>query len=241
MFQFINDSIVQFKPCFKRVTTWLAFACIVIGFMVRTDVRGISSVIAALRMDPKRYTTLETAAQYTDSAGNPLLKIITRAKRCAVGYTLPPERTGKKGRPCLYGDKVSLMEVFSSRAVEFTTTTMQLYGRTKAVQYLCLDLLQRLTRQLVRFVLTKVHGTPFILMSTDLSLTPEEIIILYTLRFKIEGMFGELKHELGGFRYHFWISALEKRKRGEAAVLPTDKEGIRLVAQAKKAINVCVQ
>jgi hypothetical protein len=58
MFQFINDSIIQFKPCFKRVTTWLAFACIVIGFIVRTDVRGISSVLAALRMDPKRYTTI---------------------------------------------------------------------------------------------------------------------------------------------------------------------------------------
>jgi hypothetical protein len=80
-------------------------------------------------------------------------------------------------------------------------------------------------------------------MSTDLSLDPEEIITLYTLRFKIEGMFGEWKHELGGFHYHFWTSALEKRKRGEAAVLPTDKDGIRLVAQAKKAIDgyVCLQ
>jgi hypothetical protein len=58
MFRFINDRIVQFKPCFKRVTTWLAFTCIVIGFIVRTDIRGITSVIAALRMDPKRYTSL---------------------------------------------------------------------------------------------------------------------------------------------------------------------------------------
>ncbi|MDR3342974.1 MAG: hypothetical protein LBT14_09365 [Treponema sp.] len=80
-------------------------------------------------------------------------------------------------------------------------------------------------------------------MSTDLSLTPEELITLYTLRFKSEGMFGELKHELGGFRYHFWTSALKKRKRGEAAIPPEDEAGIRLVAQAKKAINgyVCLQ
>ncbi|MDR3343438.1 MAG: hypothetical protein LBT14_11760 [Treponema sp.] len=39
MFQFSNDIIAQFKPCFKRVTTWLSFTCIIMGFMVRTDVR----------------------------------------------------------------------------------------------------------------------------------------------------------------------------------------------------------
>jgi hypothetical protein len=50
-------------------------------------------------------------------------------------------------------------------------------------------------------------------MSTSLTLDPKDIITIYTLRFKIETSFDEQKNEMGCFAYHFWTTALPKRKR----------------------------
>jgi hypothetical protein len=64
------------------------------------------------------------------------------------------------------------------------------------------------------------------LMSSSRALDCETIISLYAQRFKIEGMFGELKNRMGGFAYHFWTRSLEKRKKGTIPVLPQDKEAL---------------
>jgi hypothetical protein len=77
-------------------------------------------------------------------------------------------------------------------------------------------------------------------MCSDCSLAPEEIIQLYSLRFKIEVMFDDLKNDLGGFRYHFWSKALVKRKRGQAAIMPKDEKRGKQAMKAKKAIEVFV-
>lgn len=44
-----------------------------------------------------------------------------------------------------------------------------------------------------------------ILMSTDLSLTPSQVIELYGYRFKIEVSFKSALHVVGAFLYHFWM------------------------------------
>jgi hypothetical protein len=44
-------------PCFNREATWVDFCTIIIGFIIRPDNRGVSSVISALSMKPERYTT----------------------------------------------------------------------------------------------------------------------------------------------------------------------------------------
>jgi hypothetical protein len=51
----------------------------------------------------------------------------------------------------------------------------------------------------LRFVLVKDGEQKFILMCSDLAMTPEEIIILYARRFKIEVTFKMFKHVIGGF------------------------------------------
>ena len=58
MFQFINNILEQFLPCFNREASWVNFCTIIIGFIMRPDMRGVSSVISALRINPKHYTTL---------------------------------------------------------------------------------------------------------------------------------------------------------------------------------------
>jgi hypothetical protein len=68
----------------------------------------------------------------------------------------------------------------------------------------------------------------------------EQIITLYSYRFKIEVMFDDLKNDFGGFRYHFWTKGLSKRRRGQGNIIPKGLKGRELAAKAKKAIEVYV-
>ena len=52
-----------------------------------------------------------------------------------------------------------------------------------------------------------------ILACTDLTMSPEEIIELYCLRFKIETCFRAYKQTLSGFVYHFWSKSMPKLNR----------------------------
>jgi hypothetical protein len=58
MFQLINDIVTQFIKNFKRPKTWQWFVCIILGFIVRNDQRGVTSTISALRLKPKLYHTI---------------------------------------------------------------------------------------------------------------------------------------------------------------------------------------
>jgi hypothetical protein len=186
-------------------------------------------------------TTLMTAAAYIDRNGRSLLEVIVRAKQCAVAYGEPEKPEGnRKGRRRIYGKKVTLKTMFKERKKDFIKTTLMLYGRKTVVQYLCLDLIQRPTRQRVRYVLTIIGNRCFMLMSTSRTLDGEGIIWLYAQRFKIEGLFGELKNRLGGFTYRFWTFSLGKRKKGSLPVLPKDKKMLHDVAMTKKSIETYV-
>jgi hypothetical protein len=385
VFQFINTIIVEFKKCFNRHKSWEWFSRCVIGSIVRGDLRGVTSMVAALKMKPDLYTTmlrffrlaafsvsalynilirlvmthllvmelngrivlladhikiakeglrmpcvqkwhqesgnsgkpeyieghnfgvvsmvskqgermrsipvmaenqeskvragggsivermanmmgkiaqtagkgaigvcdayffsktmLDTAAWFVDKNEKQLLHIVTRAKKNAVGF-MPPSRTRsgvrKRGRPRMYGKRISLGTCFRSRKKTFTEKVMTLYGKQQRVSYRCLDLLWKPVKRMVRFVLTEMNGRHGILMSSDTGLSPEDIIRLYSCRFKIEEMFDDLKNDLGGFRYHFWTKGLKKRKRGQAAEMPAGVKDRELAEKAKKAIEAYV-
>ncbi len=145
-----------------------------------------------------------------NTSGPVRLEIVTKAKQNCVAYKRPMRKAGR-GRPPKKGEKVILKELFSANASQFTTTTLDLYGKQSQVEYLCVDLLwgQKLY-QMLRFVLVKYKNTYSILVSTCLDLTPEAIIRLYSYRFRIEGCFRELKQQIGCFSYHFWTRAMPK-------------------------------
>ena len=135
-----------------------------------------------------------------------LLHIITRAKSNVVAYGAVPTYRGP-GRPRKYGPKFVLGELFTSQAQAFETITLSVYDEAKTLSILCVDLLWKPIREKLRFVLVKDGAQTFILMSSDLTMDPGEIVQLYARRFKIEVTFKTLKHLMGGFCYHFWTSA----------------------------------
>jgi hypothetical protein len=186
-------------------------------------------------------TTLTTAACYIGRDGQALLSVITRAKQIAVAYREPEQGSGKRrGRRRIYGKKVIVKTLFEKNRKDFIETKLVLYGKKTTVHYLCVDLIHRPTRQPVRFVLTVIGTSHFILMSSDRTLDGETIISLYAQRFKIEGLFGELKNRQGGFAYHFWTFSLEKRQKGRLPVLPQDKRMRGDVERTKKSIETFV-
>ena len=139
-----------------------------------------------------------------DPHGNSLVHIVTRAKGNVVAYEDPPPKTGGPGRPRLYGTKLKLMHLFTHRTDQFVPTAIELYGEIKNMAVLCLDLTWKPIREKARFVLVTGEEEHFILICSDLTLSPQDIITAYSYRFKIEVNFKVMKHLIGAFFYHFW-------------------------------------
>jgi hypothetical protein len=142
------------------------------------------------------------------------MHIVTKAKSNAVAYEYPSAQKKGRGRPRKKGKTIKLKELFNSRASEFQTATVTMYGKEETVEFLCLDLLwgQGLYQEL-RFVLVQWGDRRSILVSTDLTLDPTDIIELYGHRFKIESMFREMKQVIHAFSYHFWSKSMPRLNR----------------------------
>ena len=172
--------------------------------------------------------------------GERLLHIITRAKGNVVAREQHPGAYGGRGRPPKYGKKIRLKELFSSRAEDFASVVINVYGETKTLSILCLDLVWN---DLLRFVLVKDGSETFILIGSDLTMAPEEMVSLYGRRFKIEVTFKMFKHIMGGFCYHFWTKAWQVPQNQtftleQLQAMP--KKTQRLLADAMNAIEAFV-
>jgi hypothetical protein len=127
---------------------------------------------------------------------------------------------------------------------------MNIYGKKQTIRYFCQDLLWgKKLYQPLRFILTVLEdGTESILVSTDLTLSPVQIIKLYCYRFKIECAFRELKQVVAGFSYHFWSKVMPKLQRFKSNdINQTALENVsdpcqrRLIKSTVKAIEGFVQ
>ena len=117
-------------------------------------------------------------------------------------YDEPPTRKpGQRGRPRKYGEKYTPKRIAHLKR---SVTTLTLYGKEQRVRYRSKQVMARfLEGQRVRVVwceLEKDDATwksPSLLLSTDLSLTPEQVIESYGQRWSIESMFNQLKTAWG--------------------------------------------
>ena len=177
------------------------------------------------------------------------MHLVTKAKANAVAYERPAEKKSGRGRPPKKGKAIKLKELFATRATDFQTATLTLYGKEEALQFLCLDLLwgQGLYQEL-RFVLVRRGTQCSILVSTDLTLLATDIICLYGYRFKIECTFREMKQVIGAFGYRFWSKSMPKLnrylKKGEPHPLEQvedkqDQRRIHLTLQAIEGFVMC--
>ena len=58
MLKFISEILLSFYPCFSRTAAFEWFVVIVLGFMVRSDSLGVTSVIRDLALNPNVYPCL---------------------------------------------------------------------------------------------------------------------------------------------------------------------------------------
>jgi hypothetical protein len=177
-----------------------------------------------------------------DAAGQRLVHVVTRAKSNVVAYADAPPRTGRPGRPREYGEKLALIELFDRCQASFEQARIELYGQAKDVAFMCLDLLWMPIGEKLRFVLVVDGDERFILMGSDLTLGPREMILAYSYRFKIEVSFKVLKHLIGAFFYRFWTTAWPKIGKANNSDLATvnDKRRKRLIAETTDAIEAFV-
>ena len=136
--------------------------------------------------------------------------LITRMKSNAVAYR-PAEvpRVRPRGRPRFYGDKLRIRDLWT-QTHRFRSAKSPVYGeRQIEIQYFSLDLLWRPVGRLVRLVFVRHPSRGrIVLLTSDTSLDPLEVVALYGYRFKIEVGFRQALYTLGSYAYHFWMQAM---------------------------------
>lgn len=131
--------------------------------------------------------------------------------------------------------------MFTQRVNDFEEMVLELYGKPRTISYLCMDLIWKPISKKLRFVLVRDNEGCFILMCSDLSLAPADIIRAYSYRFKIEVNFKVLKHVMGVFFYRFWTTVWPRRAKEENEVDlteitdDTEPRTVRLIKQAADA------
>jgi hypothetical protein len=95
--------IWRLRPAFSRLQTFLWFATAVAGFTVRTDMLGVTSIVRALNLDPRRYNTLRDCFHSSAVKLDRLTALWTQ-----VVHRMFPQKVRINGRCVLVGDGIKI-------------------------------------------------------------------------------------------------------------------------------------
>jgi len=124
-------------------------------------------------------------------------------RKDGVGWDDPGPYSGK-GRPRKYGKEwklASLLKTFSPRIMKVKT-----YGKKVCVAAVTRNMWLRNIQRKVKVVVVEGIKEPVILISTDMILTAEQIIEIYSSRFSIEIAIRDLKQHFGFGDYQCTIT-----------------------------------
>ena len=95
--------IWQLRPAFSRLQTFLWFATVVAGFTVRTDMLGVTSIVRALNLNPRRYNTLRDCFHSSAVKLDRLTALWTQ-----VVLRIFPQKLRINGRCVVVGDGIKI-------------------------------------------------------------------------------------------------------------------------------------
>ena len=126
--------------------------------------------------------------------------LLSRMRSNMMLYDLAPVAAGnkKRGRPRLYGDRLgSVDKCAAKRRAMAKNYTVFLYGKEREVKAYSHLVMSKKLKCPVRVVWVYRKTRYVALMTTDLTLSVEQIIEYYGARWKIESGFKEIKQEIG--------------------------------------------
>jgi hypothetical protein len=124
--------------------------------------------------------------------------LLSRLRANAVLHALPVATPGKAGRPRKYGQRLgNAGQLAATLQASARTYTIKLYGGLREVVALDRVVMLKTLRCPVRVVWVFRKTQWIALVTTDLTLTVEQMIEYYGARWKIEAGFREIKQEIG--------------------------------------------
>ena len=159
-------------------------------------------------------------------------------KDTALFYKPEVPSTKERGRPKKYGTKLTKDEI---EKLPIYKKKIKVYGRRQIVSFrwtLCLARFLKGVPVIAVWCQLEDQKTWTLIISTDLSVTPERIIKLYARRWKTEPMFNEIKHMFGVAQaweqksqaLHRWVSMI--------CVSYAINRLLSLIAQSKSFNNI---
>ncbi|MFQ5642006.1 MAG: hypothetical protein ACE5IR_28875, partial [bacterium] len=188
-------------------------------------------VITAIKLGRPAYAVVDayfgtgpafaTARQYCMDTGELWIHLIVPAKKSYVAYL-----SNQKNR----ANRVKLWQRFKCLEL-FTTANHPVHQRP--ILYYERILFWPPAECFLRFVWIVDGQRCWVLMGTDLTLDPLEMIRLYSLRSKIEVVFKVLTQVIGAFGYRFWTKAcpkLSKQKQPKTAELSGSQQREKMLS-----------